>query len=208
MKRGEYVLNTFAPLAEGRVPRHYTAGQIIYIQGTSANEFYYLVRGTARSYISSPSGGERILTFHHTGDLMGEASFFDECPRVSSSLAVTDCDIVSINREQLDQIFEKHPNLALPMLQYLARTVRMLSNHVDEATFLPASKRLIRFLLSETKENVPFPCTHEELGFAIGTSRVTVSRLLADFTRRGLIKTGYRTITVLDYSKLEQESGS
>ena len=200
-------MKIFASLAEGRHPRHYNAGQVIYLQGTQANEFYYLIHGTARSYISSPSGGERILTIHHSGDLMGEASFFDECPRVSSSIAVTECEIVSINREQLDLIFKKHSDLALPMLQYLARTVRLLSNHVDEATFLPAGQRLARYLLSETKDNLPFPCTHEELGFAIGTSRVTVSRLLADYNNRGLVKTGYRSVTVLDRIGLEQESG-
>lgn len=201
-------LSKFSLLAEGRIPRRYTAGQVIYLQGTSANEFYYMVKGAARSYISSPSGGERILTIHHTGDLMGEASFFDECPRVSSSIAVTDCDVISINREQLSQIFEKHPNLALPMLQYLARTVRLLSTHVNEATFLPANQRLARYLLSETSEKETFPCTHEELGFAIGASRVTVSRLLSDYTRRGLVKTGYRTVTIIDRNQLKEESGS
>lgn len=200
-------MEIFAPLAEGRLPRHYSAGQVIYLQGTSADEFYYLVQGTARSYISSAAGGERVLTLHHTGDLMGEASFFDECPRVSSSIAVTECKIVSINREQLDLVFKNHSDLALPMLQYLARTVRLLSNHVDEATFLPAGQRLARYLLAETKEHIPFPCTHEELGFAIGTSRVTVSRLLADYTRRGLVKTGYRSVTVLNRFGLERESG-
>lgn len=202
------MLSTFSPLAEGRLPRRYSAGQVIYLQGTSANEFYYLIQGTARSYISSAAGGERILTIHHSGDLMGEASFFDECPRVSSAIAVTECEIVSINREQLDQIFQIHSDLALPMLQYLARTVRLLSNHVDEATFLPANQRLARYLLSETTENVPFPCTHEELGFAIGTSRVTVSRLLSDYTRRGFVKTGYRSITVVDRLGLKEESDS
>ena len=128
-------MSTFVPLAEGRIPRRYNSGQVIYLQGTSANEFYYLSQGTARSYISSPSGGERILTIHHTGDLMGEASFFDECPRVSSAIAVTDCNIVSINRDQLDQIFNSHPDLALPMLQYLARTIRL--NPIFFATATP-----------------------------------------------------------------------
>lgn len=201
-------MSMFSSLAEGRIPRRYIAGQVIYLQGTPANEFYYLVKGTARSYISSPSGGERLLTIHHTGDLMGEASFFDECPRVSSSIAVTDCDVISINREQLNQIFEIHPNLALPMLQYLAKTVRLLSTHVDEATFLPANQRLARYLLSETSDAETFSCTHEELGFAIGASRVTVSRLLSDYTRRGLVQTGYRTVTIIDRNKLKEESGS
>lgn len=200
-------MDIFAPLAEGRHPRHYQAGQVIYFQDSPATEFYYLVQGTARSYISSQEGGERILTIHHAGDLMGEASFFDACPRVSSAVAVTECQVVSVNRETLDQVFRKHSDLALPMLQYLARTVRLLSQHVDEATFLPASQRLARHLLAETQESVPFPCTHEELGFAIGVSRVTVSRLLADFSRRGLVKTGYRSITVLNRLGLEQESG-
>lgn len=201
------ILDIFAPLAEGRHPRRYQPGQVIYLQDSPAGEFYYLIRGTARSYISSQAGGERILTIHHAGDLMGEASFFDACPRVSSAVAVTECEIVSVDREALDRVFQKHSDLALPMLQYLARTVRLLSHHVDEATFLPASQRLARHLLAQTQEGVPFPCTHEELGFAIGVSRVTVSRLLAEFTRRGLIKTGYRSITVLDRTGLEQESG-
>ena len=200
-------MEIFAPLAEGRHSRRYQAGQVIYLQDSPADEFYYLVRGTARSYISSQSGGERILSIHRAGDLMGEASFFDECPRVSSAVTVTDCEIVSVDRAALDRVFRQHPELALPMLQYLARTVRMLSHYVDEATFLPAGARLARHLLSGAREGVPFPCTHEELGFAIGASRVTVSRLLADFTRRGLVKTGYRSLTVLDQAALELESG-
>lgn len=200
-------MNIFAPLAEGRHPRRYQPGQVIYLQGSIADEFYYLLRGTARSFISSQSGGERILAIHHTGDLMGEASFFDVCPRVSSAVAVTECEIVSVDRKTLDLTFQKHPELALPMLQYLARTVRMLSHHVDEATFLPASQRLARHLITETQEGVPFSCTHEELGFAIGTSRVTISRLLASFSRRGLLRTGYGFVTVLNRAGLEQECG-
>lgn len=200
-------MSVFAALAEGRHPRKYQTGQVIYLQGTSADEFYFLQKGQARSYISSQSGGERILTIHHAGDLMGEASFFDECPRVSSAVAITDCLVISINRTSLDDIFKQHPDLALPMLQYLARTVRLLSNHVDEATFLPAGQRLARYLYSEAKEGVPFSCTHEELGFAIGVSRVTVSRLLSDFADSGILKTGYRSITVLKRSELQKRSG-
>lgn len=200
-------MSVFAALAEGRHPRKYQAGQVIYLQGTSADEFYYLAQGQVRSYISSQSGGERILTIHRTGDLMGEASFFDECPRVSSAVAITDCLVVSINRASLDHIFQQHPELALPMLQYLARTVRLLSSHVDAATFLPAGQRLARYLYSEAEAGVPFPCTHEELGFAIGVSRVTISRLLSDLADLGVIKTGYRSITILNREELRKKSG-
>ncbi len=199
-------LSIFFPLAEGRHPKIYSAGQMIYLQGTSAREFYFLLQGTARSYISSPDGGERSLTLHHSGELMGEASFFDACPRVSSGIAVTECHVISITKSMLDDTFRKHPDLAYPMLQHLARTVRTLSQHVDEATFLPAGQRLARHLLSHATPQVPFSCTHEDLGFSIGASRVTVSRLLSEFVQKGILKTGYRFITVIDAKKLQQES--
>lgn len=199
-------MNPFELLAAGRHPVLYRAGQIIYLQDSPADEFYYLHHGAARSYISSPDGGERSLTRHQAGDLMGEASFFAECPRVSSGVAVTDCQVISLDRSALDALLRQHPDLAYPMLQYLARTVRLLSRHVDEATFLPASRRLARYLLSVSQQGIPLPCTHEELGFAIGVSRVTISRLLAEFARKGILKTGYRSVTILDRELLQKES--
>ena len=42
-------------LAEGRSPRRYQPGQIIYLQGTQPDHFYYLLSGTARSFISTQS---------------------------------------------------------------------------------------------------------------------------------------------------------
>lgn len=197
-------MSIWAPLAEGTVAKRYRAGQLIYLQGTEATEFYYVVQGRVKSYISSPEGGERMLTVHHSGDLMGEASFFDECPRVSSAVAVEDSEIVTITRPRLNQVFARHPELALPMLQYLARTVRLLSSHVDGLSFLPADRRLARALLDQVDRNGFVHCTHEELGDAVGVSRVTVSRILAQFVRKGWLETGYRSLALLNREELER----
>lgn len=173
-------------LAEGRSPRRYQPGQIIYLQGTQPDHFYYLLSGTARSFISTQSGEERVLTVHRAGDLMGEASFFDQCPRVTSAMAVTECQAVPVDQRQLNEMFSRHSELAVPMLQYLARTVRMLSGHVDNAT-LPARQRVARYLLSlfPAGDSSPLFCTHEEIGQAVGLSRVTVSRVLERLAGEG-----------------------
>ena len=192
----------WSPLAEGRTPQTYEPGQLIYQQGESPNYFYYLVTGSARSILTSESGGERILANHRAGDLMGEASFFDECPRVTSAVAVTRCQVVSIDRQRLDRVFRAHPELALPMLQYLSRTVRLLSGHVDGMSFLRADQRVARQLLA-LAESGSINCTHEELGFSVGVSRVTVSRVLRDFAARRWIDTGYRMITLLNPGALQ-----
>lgn len=193
----------WALLAQDQSPRTYAPGQLIYLQGTEADTFFYLLSGSARSYISSETGDERVLTTHRSGDLMGEAAFFDGCPRVSSAVAVTECRAVSIDRERLDRVLRAHPELALPMLQYLARTVRLLSDHVDGMSFRPADQRVARYLLSIPPEpNGALRCTHEEIGTAVGVSRVTVSRVLGEFTRQGWLRTGYRALFLTDAAAL------
>lgn len=189
-------------LAEGRAPRRYQTGQMVYLQGTKPDRFYYLISGSVRSFISTGDGEERVLTIHRSGDLMGEASFFDGCPRVTSAMALEDCMILPIDRRQLDAAFQRHPELALPMLQYLARTVRILSDHVDRSS-LPAPGRVARWLLDQPAAgDGVIRCTHESLGQAVGLSRVTVSRVLGQMAADGIIDLRYRTVAVLDREAL------
>lgn len=192
----------WAPLAQGRRVKSYAPGQHIYLQGGEADEFYYLLEGTARSYISSPEGSELVLTLHQTGALMGEASFFDECPRVSSAVAVTPCRVVAVDRVWLDRVFQAHPELAYPMLRHLARTVRLLSDHVNGISFRPADRRLAALLLHRAGSGGQVHGTHEELGAAIGASRVTVSRTLAQFAAMGWLERSYGAVRLLDREAL------
>lgn len=195
--------SVWLPLAEGQSPRRYDSGQLIYIQGTDALQFHYIISGTVKCFISSANGDERTLTLHHTGDLIGEASFFDRQPRVSSAMAMTPCTLITIDRPHLERVFSLHPDLAINMLEYLARTIRLLSTHVD-GTFLRADQRIARHLFSHpVAADGLIRCTHEEVGSSVGVSRVTVSRVLGELEKQGVLETGYRTVKILDYAALE-----
>ncbi len=199
-------METWSIFAEGQAPTQYRPGQFIYLQGAEPTYFYYLASGAARSYITSPEGGERVLTVHRSGDLMGEASFFDQSPRVSSAVAVSECKVFPIDRPRLEGIFRSHPELAFPLLRYLSRTVRLLSGHVDDITFHPAQARIARWLLSAGDGPV-LSCTQEEIGRSVGVSRITVSRVLSAFAKTGAVRTGYGTVQVLDRPALERYAG-
>ena len=101
--------NIWTPLADGQPVQHKEPGQLIYLQDTRAECFYYIVSGTVKCYISSPEGEERILTLPHAGELIGEAAFFDRQPRVSSAVAVTPCQLVEVDRQRLTEVFARHP---------------------------------------------------------------------------------------------------
>ena len=186
----------WAPFARRRAPIRCSPGFLIYLQGTEATCFYYLKEGRVKSFIQSEDGAERVLNLYEAGSLFGEASFFDELPRVSSAVALTSCQLVPIDRELVTQEISRNPELALAMMKYLARTVRLLSSQVDQMAFRPARWRVARYLLSHAPEGDAIPCTQEDIAAAVSVSRVTVSRILNDFARRGWVELGYRSLTL------------
>ena len=200
-------MSIWQPLARGRTPRTYAPGQLIYLQGAEPTEFYYLLSGSARSFLTSPEGEERVLTLHRGGSLMGEASFFDGCPRVSSAVAVSECQVVAVTWEGLEQVLAQHPQLAIPMLRHLAGTVGQLSRQVNDLSFQGAEGRLAAQLLREMDDEGQVQVTQEELGFRIGASRVTVARILRTWSARNLLKTGYGGLQILDADALEVLAG-
>lgn len=190
--------------ARSRPPVRCPTGYLIYLQNTEATCFYYLKSGKVKSFLQSEDGGERVLNIYRAGNLFGEASFFDELPRVSSAIALSSCEIVPIDRELVTQEFARNPELALAMMKYLARTVRLLSGQVDQMAFRPARWRVANYLLTLSTQTGTVSCTQEDIAAAVSASRVTVSRVLSDFSQAGWIALGYRTIALLEPERLKE----
>ena len=200
----DFPAGIWEPFAKSRPPVRCSPGYLIYLQNTQATCFYYLKSGKVKSFIQSEDGGERVLNLYTAGSLFGEASFFDELPRVSSAVAVVPCEIVPIDRELVTQEFARNPELALAMMQYLARTVRLLSGQVDQMAFRPARWRVANYLLTLSPAGGPVSCTQDDIAAAVSASRVTVSRVLADFARQGWVELGYRTINLLEPEQVKE----
>lgn len=196
--------NIWRPFAEHRAPIRCSPGFLIYLQGTEATCFYYLKQGRVKSFMQSEDGGERVLNLYTEGSLFGEASFFDELPRVSSAVALTPCQLIPIDRELVTQAFSRDPELAMAMMKYLARTVRLLSRQVDQMAFRPARWRVAWYLLSLAPEHPDVSCTQEEIAACVSVSRVTVSRILNELAKEGFLELGYRSVHILNRPALEQ----
>lgn len=186
--------------------RRFKKGEMIYLQGETAKSFCYLKCGFVKVFMTSVDGLEKTLNTASKGELFGEGAFFDRLPRVSSAVAETNCEVVMIDRATLSSLFEKNMWLAFELLEVISNRVRMLSSQLDSMTFLQADERVSRVLAQNAEDGI-VRLSHEEIAEAIGTSRVTVSKILSRFSKRGLLKTEYRKIT-LNNAFYEQFSGS
>ena len=198
----EFPLEIGLPFLQKRPVVRCSPGYMIYLQGTNPTCFYFLKEGRVKSFMQSEDGAERVLTVYESGSLLGEAAFFDGLPRMSSAIALSPCHLVPIDRELVSQQFAANPALAMSMIEYLARKVRMLSDHLDHMAFRPAKWRLAEHILSLSPAGDFVKCNQEEIASAISTSRVTVSRILNELAREGLVELGYQKVKILDRDRL------
>lgn len=187
--------------------KKYSKGDIIYYQGDKASCFYYLKRGRVKVYMTSPDGMEKTLSTASSGEILGEAAFFDNMPRISFAKALTNIEIVSVNRTRLLELIKISPSIAMELLELQAKRIRQLSTQIDSMTFLQADGRIAQLLLQSMqpyKGKMQVRLTHEEIGSTVGVSRVTVSKILNSFVKKGYVQTEYGHIIICDSKRLRE----
>ena len=96
--------------------------------------------------MTSSDGIEKTLNTASSGEILGEAAFFDKLPRVSSAKAIDDSEIVIIDKNRLIELIRKYPNLAMELLETQAKRIRLLSSQIDSMAFLQADARIAQLL--------------------------------------------------------------
>ena len=210
MENNSHINKKLQTIFDGETPvKKISKGEIIYHQGDKADCFYYLKKGRVRVVMTSADGMEKTLSTASHGEILGEAAFFDKMPRVSSACAVTNIEIVAVNERKLLSLIREKPELALELLEILAKRIRHLSNQIDSMAFMKADGRIAQLLIQDIrskKNKKSVNLTHEEIAGIVGVSRVTVSKILNRFKRMGILKTEYGKILILNTEMLEKIS--
>lgn len=183
-------------LLQAGTAQPFARGQLIYLQGQEPTHLYCLCEGQVRAFLMSDDGEERVLAVYRSGSIFGEASFFDGLPRMSSAEALTPCRIVALDRPTVLAEFSRNPALAPDLLQYLARTVRLLSDQVDHMSFLPAQTRIEELLRENAGPDGRVSLSQDEIATRVGVSRVTVNRALRTLAGEGRLETGYGYVVI------------
>lgn len=194
--------------------KHYQKGGIIFFENDAHGGLYLLVSGRVKLTMLSPDGKEKVLNILQEGDIMGEISFFDLDPHPITAEAIEDTRLLIIPREKLEEIITEKPGLALKIIESLAKKTRLLTSQVRELVFHDAAGRmasLIRRFLDDfgfevsSGKMIDIILTHKEIANLIGSSRVTVTKIINNFIDQGIIKMYKRKIVVLDEEKLGEK---
>lgn len=182
-------------ISEGR--KSFVVGKkhAIFMQGEGADALFYLQKGRVRLTVVSKVGKEATVSMLSEGNFFGEGSLAGQPLRVGSATAMTDCQLLRIEKKSMmDALRHERAFSEMFMGHLLARNIRYEEDLVDHL-FNSSEKRLARILLllahfdTDAVREVAIPkISQETLAEMIGTTRSRVSFFMNRFRKLGFIQ--------------------
>lgn len=188
-------------------PLTVSKGNDLLKQCETSGWMYYLIDGIAKVYVTSSLGNERIIDLMKGGTLIGMDCINPDFRSVVSIHAVTDIHVLPFNNDILRKMIHKNADFAYDLVLYYGKVLRQVTYN---SGVLGITDPLIRFanflyLFIDTgsyKNAGGVEMTQEEIAAAINISRAQVTKMCRKFRQEGIIQTGSRRITILDWDKL------
>jgi CRP/FNR family transcriptional regulator, cyclic AMP receptor protein len=194
-KKRAFDPSTFlATIGEGRTSLTISKKQGIFTQGDAADAVFYIQKGKVRLTVVSKIGKEATIGILNERNFFGEGSLAGQPLRMGSAAAMTDCQLLRIDKKaMMDALHREHALSDMFVSYLLARNIRYEEDLVDQL-FNSSEKRLARVLLMLAhfgKEGVPETVvpkiSQETLAEMVGTTRSRVSFFMNRFRKLGFI---------------------
>jgi CRP/FNR family cyclic AMP-dependent transcriptional regulator len=119
-----------AVLAQQIERRTIPAGTTIFREGEPGGIMYLIRSGKVESWLYDEDRKRVVLATFEDGDFFGELSLLDQEPRSATATALTDTEVLIIDRVDLQLLFKQKPDAALDVISALGSRLRFTSEIV------------------------------------------------------------------------------
>jgi CRP/FNR family transcriptional regulator len=207
------------PLAELEVlarrcrPRVLKRGEHAFEAGDACPGLLVIAEGAIEMRQVSPRGREQVLHAEGAGATLGEAPLFDGGGYVASAVAIEPTRLLLVPRDVVLALCRRQPDVALSMLEAMARRVRRFAALVEDLAFRQVTERLARHIEAAVAAAglscapgamLDLGLTQEQLAARLGTVRELVSRAFRQLERSGALKRTRSRVAIRDPERLAE----
>ena len=188
--------------------RKVVRGTTIFAKGDPGTGLMGVLAGTVKVSVASADGKDIVLNLFHEGEVFGEIALLDGRPRTADATAMSDCELVVIERRDFVPFLSDHPDVMLKFIEILCARLRRTSEQVQDITFLNLPTRLAKTLLQLTAAEDGSATTRKaaitqrEISQMIGISRESTNKQLRAWAKRGWIRLERGGVNVVAPDKL------
>lgn len=194
-----------AALAAGATLRRFSRRSLLVSEGSAPSQVFVVLSGKVRAVRRAISGREVTLETFHAGDVLADAVVVPERQLLNDWEASEPTEVLAIGREVFAGQIQAAPALALTLAAQMLGRLERSKQLAAGLALADVPDRVLAALrgLAESHgqagpegivvQNRP---TQQEMANSIGACRETVSRVVSDLARRGLITPRGRTLVI------------
>jgi CRP-like cAMP-binding protein len=187
-------------------------GSHFFLQGDPAEHAYVLVQGQVKLLQSNPLGQVVNLRTIYPWQLFGAlGAVRGKAEYPATAQALGESAALSIPSAFFGTLLQSRPELSMDLMQLMTSYIQEMQTRYRELATERVEQRICRVVVrlaaqsgQTEKAGIEFALSREDLAEMAGTTLHTVSRVLADWHRRGLIDTGREHIRIIDPHALVQ----
>lgn len=192
--------------------KRYPKGSVLFAPGDRSSYVYYILKGRVKISNLTGDGEEIIFRFCGPHNLFGLSTIFGGRAREVFAHAVVDTEVHCIRRESLERLVLRNPRFAIDIIHVLGHRLRQAHSAITEFAVGDVRSRIAQLLekfvhmSSTTKDGVIFidnTFTHQDMASMIGATRTTVTKVVNDWKRRGLIRVSRGRIVILNHPAIQ-----
>ena len=176
-----------------------------------SNYLYIIIDGLVQILITSKEGRRLVTSVLGPGTVFGEECVIKFANRNLNycAQAIKPSVLWKLPAEQAGVFLMKHPELRLALLRTFGLRMMQVENRLEEVAYRWLPERLAAEIVRQSRyaESNQIRLSHQALADILGTYRETISAILRDFREAGWVKLGYRRITILNLTALENMAG-
>ena len=181
----------------------------IFFPGDPAERVYLIRRGAVRLSRVYETGEEITVALLRENSLFGVLSLLTghRSDRFYHAIAFTRVELISAPATSVRHAIESDASVGLLLLQGLSSRVLQTETMIETLTHRDMSSRLASFLLvlcrdfgvpCEKGVTIDLRLSHQSIAEAIGSTRVTITRLLGELKSSSLLAIDRKKITIFD----------
>jgi CRP/FNR family cyclic AMP-dependent transcriptional regulator len=190
------------------ITRVVKAGTVLYTKGDPGNSLFAVITGTVGISVPSVDGKDTVLAQLAAGEIFGEIALLDGQPRSADVAAITDCELMVINRRDFVPFMHGHPEVAFKFIDILCERLRRTNEQVERVMYLDLPTRLAQVLIQlaqsgeASAEGRKISMTQREIGQMIGMSRESTNKQLRNWEEHNWVRLERGSIVLLALDKL------
>jgi CRP/FNR family transcriptional regulator, cyclic AMP receptor protein len=194
--------------------RSYEVNHTVLFQNDWGQSVYFILDGWVKVRMFHRDGHEVTLNILGPDDVVGEMAAMDESPRSTDVLALTPIKLAILPREAFLHLMQKEASFSLNLLTLMARRLRQANRRLliresnSECRLVDALLFIAEGQGRTSRDGVVIPAfPHRELAALSGLARETVTRILSDLQKRGLIEKMDNALRIPSLDQLDKLLG-